>query len=87
MLIAAALFACNQAVLETRPQVFRRLCVQGSAENFFTETLMKRLSTILPLFVLIAAAAFLAACADMQTNDSASGYNSYGGHSGHGGHH
>lgn len=48
---------------------------------------MKRLNIILPLFVLIAAAAFLAGCADMQTSDRDSGYVNYNGHGGHGGHH
>lgn len=48
---------------------------------------MKRLNIVLPLFALIAASAFLAACADMQMNDGDPGYGNYGGHSGHGGHH
>ncbi|MCM2267850.1 MAG: hypothetical protein NDI60_08790 [Elusimicrobiales bacterium] len=49
---------------------------------------MKRFKTFFNLALLVAAAAFLAACADMQTSDRDSGYNNYGGgHSGHSGHH
>lgn len=48
---------------------------------------MKWLRTFVNLALLVAAAALLAACADMPTSGRDSNYNNYGGHSGHGGHH
>lgn len=45
---------------------------------------MKHLNSILPLFVLIATAAFLAGCADMRKSGRDSAYVN---HNGHGGHH
>lgn len=46
---------------------------------------MKSSRTYLHFVFALLAAAFLTACADMQTGGNGSGYNYYGG--GHGGHH
>jgi len=48
---------------------------------------MKLSRIVLHLVFVLGAAAFLAACADMQTSGSDSGYVNYNGHGGHGGHH
>lgn len=53
----------------------------------FMENTVKKITILAHLALILSAAAFLAACSDMQTRDSGSDYNSYGGHSGHGGHH